>query len=429
MERSGVWSLCAAGLLAAGIAGCAAPSRVTLHPASAMVRIGGADGAPIPPKANSYNLEMVRNEREGFQFAVLPPTGKSGRWYQEAANVMIGVSADAPDAPEVALFEVLPVEHIAPPTTGQFVIPPRRLGQVPDVLMPLRHHLRLRSPGKTPVTCYVEFHTTAKTRPGTYRYTAWVGGKIHSDLRILVTVAEPTLPDRLPFRTSTTWNWSLDDYFGRPLKPEEKRVFWTFFLDQRLSPTAFFAKTPDPSPTDAQQADLKARGLSVMNLTFVGGKKPRPLTDAAKAKLAPQLRQWRDELQAAGLLDIAVILLADEPEADAAPVCRENARWFKQQFPEVKIWVATRPAPAWDFADIFDPVTAHSTDFYKPHSHTAEAFEWLRKTHPRTEYWWFHSVEPYAPCTNVRLDNLPIEARISGWQTPSTAWVATSISG
>ena len=36
---------------------------------------------------------------------------------------------------------------------------------------------------------------------------------------------------------------------------------------------------------------------------------------------------------------------------------------------------------------------------------------------PRTEYWWFHSVEPYGPYPNIRLDNLPIEARVSGWQS------------
>lgn len=354
---------------------------------------------------------MVRNEREGFQFAVLP-----------AANTTvtaIGVQAESPDAPEVRFYQILPVNHVAPPATGQFLVPPRRLGQVPDVLLPLKDwDVVTVSPhreGEVPLTIYVEFHAKANTRPGQYRYRTWIGAKVHDDLRIVVDVREPIIPDRLPFRTATTWNWSLEEYFGRPLKPEEKRVFWDFFLDQRLSPTAFFAKVPDPSPSEA--AALKDRGLSVMNLTFVGGKKPLPLSAEVKERLGPQLRQWREDLQAAGMLDIAVVLLADEPEAEAAPVCRENAAWIKEQFPEVKIWVATRPGPEWDFADVFDPVMAHSTDFYKPHSHSDEALAWLRTTHPRTEYWWFHSVEPYGPYTNLRLDNLPIEARVSGWQS------------
>ena len=313
---------------------------VTFHPTSAMVRIGGADGAPIPQQASSYNLEMVRNEREGFQFAVLPPLV-----HRAHTEFAVDLHADSPDAPAAELYQVLPVNHVAPPTTGQFVVPPRRLGAVPDVLKPLvigRDKIQVNYED-IPSTYYVEFHTTAKTQPGKYRYTLRVGPSGNAAMRITVDVREPVIPDRLPFRTATTWNWSLDDYFGRALTAEEKRVFWDFFLDQRLSPTAFFAKTPDPSPTDA--VALKDRGLSVMNLTFVGGKKPRPLSPQAKEKLAPQLKQWREELKAAGMLDIAVVLLADEPEAEAAPICRENAKWFKEQFPEVKIWVATRPEP------------------------------------------------------------------------------------
>ena len=411
MNRPCVLGLSIAGLL---ITGCLTPTWITLHPTSAMVRVGGADGATIPRQGDSHGLEMVRNEREGFQFAVLPRTARPERIYR------IDVRTNDPDAPTAMLYQVLPVNHVAPPTSGQFIVPPRRLGQIPDVLMPATDRANAKAaavePGAVPLTYYLEFQTTPKTRPGRYLYHVGVlaGKAPHVVLRVRLTVREPVIPDRLPFRTATTWNWSLEDYFGRALTPEQKRAFWDFFLDQRLSPTAFFAKEPSPSPTEA--APLKDRGLSVMNLTFVGGKRPRPLSDAVKGKLGPQLKRWREELQAAGMMDIAVILLADEPEAAAAPICRQNARWLKEQFPEAKIWVATRPAPEWDFADIFDPVTAYSTDFYKAHSHTEEAFTWLRKAHPGAEYWWFHSVEPYAPYPNLRLDNLPIEARVAGWQ-------------
>lgn len=411
MNRPRMLSLSLASLLAAG---CTTSARVTPHPAPAMVRIGGADGAAIPREADSYGLEMVRNEREGFQFAVLPRSTEPEPIYR------IDVHASVPDAPAATLYQVLPVRHVAPPTTGQFIVPPRRLGQIPDVLMPVTDGANALAakvgPDEAPLTYYLEFQTTPKARPGRYLYHVAVQASKAPQvmLRVRLTVREPVIPDRLPFRTATTWNWSLEDYFARPLTPEEKRAFWDFFLDQRLSPTAFFAKEPSPSPTEA--ASLKDRGLSVMNLTFIGGKRPRPLSEAVKEKLGPQLKRWRQELQAADMTDIAVILLADEPEAAAAPICRENARWLKEQFPEAKIWVGTRPSPDWDFADIFDPVTAYSTDFYQAHSHTDEAMAWLRRTHPRAEYWWFHSVEPYAPYPNLRLDNLPIEARVAGWQ-------------
>ncbi len=442
MNRIGAWRLRLAGLSVLSAAGCATSTLVTLHPAPAMVRIGGADGAAIPRQASSYRLEMVRNEREGFQFAVLPEHTSQERL------LSLHVLAHRPDAPAATLYQVLPINHVAPPTTGQFIVPPRRLGRIPDVLMPASDHpnadaLKLQ-PGESPLTYYVEFHSTPRTRPGVYLYDVRaLAGKVPwAVLRVRLNVHDPVLPDRLPFRTATTWNWSLDDYFGRTLTTEEKHAFWGFFLDQRLSPTAFFAKEPSPSPAEA--VSLKDRGLSVMNLTFVGGKRPRPLSDAVKEKLGGQLKRWREKLQAAGMLDLAVILLADEPEAAAAPVCRENAKWFKEQFPEAKIWVATRPAPGWDFADIFDPVTAYSTDFYRAHSHTDEALRWWRQQHtggqaasgtqgrghtggqaagdtPGTidgagEYWWVHSVERYASYPNIRLDNLPIEARVAGWQ-------------
>lgn len=412
MSRIRVGRGALASLVIALVAGCSVPQApVTFHPASAMVRIGGADGTAVPRQARSYRLMMVRNEREGFQFALLPAGGTE-------VPATVSVSAETPDAPAVMLYQVLPVNHVAPPTTGQFVVPPRRLGLVPDVLMPLPAHVttaRIAS-GEMPVTYYVEFRTVAKTQPGRYRYSVKVlSGQALAAMNVQVTVGEPVIPDRLPFRTATTWNWSVDDYFGRTLTEQEKQAFWDFFLDQRLSPTAFFAKVPNPGVAEA--ATRKDRGLLVMNLTFVGGKKPKPLAPAVKEKIGPQLKQWREELKAAGMLEAAVVLLADEPEPGTAGVCRENARWLKEQFPEVKIWVATRPTPEWDFADVFDPVTAHSTDFYKAHSHSDEALAWLRKTHPRTEYWWFHSVEPYGPYPNIRLDNLPIEARVSGWQS------------
>lgn len=423
MNRSCACAVALAGLAILLTAGCAVPSRqLSIHPASSMVRIGGAGGTGIPGTASSYRLEMVRNEREGFQFAVLPPDGKGGQVCL-GGRVHVGIRAESQGAPEFSLYQVLAVNHVAPPTSGQFVVPPRHLGLIPDVLVPSaggrQGTFALTAAGEVPLTCYVEFHTTDKTVPGTYRYTIQAGDKTQTDLRVVVDVRAPVLPGRLPFRTATMWNWSLEDYYGRPLTSEEKKVFWNFFLDQRLSPNNFFGKTPDPSPSEAAAAGLKARGLSVMNLTFVGGKKPKPLSDEYKAKMGPQLKRWREQLQQAGLLDTAVILLADEPQPGTADLCRRNAAWFKEQFPEVKIWVATRPAPEWDFADVFDVVTANSTDFYKAHSHTEEAMAWWRHARPLPggEYWWFHSVEPYAPYTNLRLDNLPIEARVAGWQS------------
>lgn len=402
------------GVLFADAARCA--ETISLHPASTMVRVGGTDGI-MPPAALAYKLEMVRNEREGFQLAVLP---------MDCATIAVhAVSIEFPtDAPPAKLFRVLAVNHVAPPTNGMFVIPPRNLGLIPDVLMPLdgRSQDALAAsvkPGEVPLTYYVEFVSRLDTKPGDYACKIVIKTDTGtSTLAVSVTVADVTLPARFPFRSATCWNWSLQDYYGRALQPAEKEIFWKFCLEQRLNPCSFFDKKPDPAPADL--AGLQGEGLSLVCLMQVSGRKPRLLSDKDKEKYGPLLKQWREELTKQHLENDAVVLLTDEPVDGTAEVCRQNAAWFKAQFPELKIWCATRPGAPWDeFGDVFDTVTAHSTELYARHSHDAAALAAFRakKPFPNGEYWWFHSVEPYAPYTNVRLDNRPIEARVAGWQS------------
>ena len=407
-----VWLLA----IGVGVEGLAATS-VTIHPVSAMVRIGGTGGAALPLPADRFTIDMVRGESEGLQFAILP-TGSG------PAGVVLSVHVPDRPAPRAQLYRVVAINHSAPPSTGMFMVPPRRLGMVPDVLMPLGRQavraLAIRpGPGQPPLTFYLEFRAGRDVQPGVYPYpvSIEVAGATAS-LLVSVQVYEVLLPVRLPFRTAVCWNWSLDGYYGRALTDAEKRVFWNFCLDYRLSPCAFFSRMPDPDPSHL--AELVDRGLSLVCLTQVSGRKPRPLSEQARARYAPLLRQWRGQLKELDMLNDAVVLLADEPPDSSIDVCRDNAAFFKEHFPEVKIWVATRPSSDWaEFTDVFDVVTAHSTDIYKHHSHEAEAVRLWRgaKPYPAGEYWWFHSVEPYSPYVNVRLDNLPIEARICGWQS------------
>lgn len=394
----------------------AAAGTLQLCPASAMASIGGVDGS-LPPAASAYRITLVRNEREGFQFAVLPPGS--------ATVAVRTVTIESPvGAPTATLYRVLALNHAAPPTNGMFVVPPRRLGWVPEVLMPMAGRAQEASAmpagaAVPPLTYYVEFASTPETKPAEYDCRVRVATDAGTNsLQVAVRVSRVTLPARLPFRAATCWNWSLQDYYAHPLSNDEKSVFWRFCLDERLSPCAFFGKIPDPAPADLP--DLKARGLSLVCLMQVSGRHPRLLSDKDKAKYGPQLHAWRDALRQQGLEHDAVVLLSDEPEEGTAEVCRQNAAWFREQFPELKIWVATRPGSPWDeFVDVFDTVTAHSTELYRRHSHDAAALTAFRarKPFPQGEYWWFHSIEPYAPYTNVRLDNLPVEARVSGWQS------------
>ncbi|HUW84382.1 MAG TPA: glycoside hydrolase domain-containing protein [Phycisphaerae bacterium] len=417
MQRAIVSSV-AWGIIAALYLPAAAAGQITLHPASAMVRIGGADGESIPPAVAHCALDAVRDEREGIQFAVLSDSAASE---DIQINVRASQRAGAPDA---HLYHVVAVNHTAPPAEGMFVVPPRRLGWIPDVLVPTDLTATARTlasvADQPPLTFYLEFAVGRQASPGTYRYSVDVtsAGGESGTLAVQLTVHDVALPVRLPFRTATCWNWSLTDYCGRELTTEEKRAFWHFCLDYRLSPCAFFSREPDPTPLEA--AELIERGLSLVCLMQVSGRNPRPLSDTLKQRYAPLLQEWRSQLRDCGLQNDAVVLLADEPPESSIDVCRANAAFFKQYFPELKTWIATRPSAAWaDFADVFDVVTAHSTELYARHSHDEQAARWWRRTRPfpKGEYWWFHSVEPYAPYTNVRMDNLPIEGRVSGWQS------------
>ena len=86
--------------------------------------------------------------------------------------------------------------------------------------------------------------------------------------------------------------------------------------------------------------------------------------------------------------------------------------------PELKIWVATTPRKdLLDVVDCWDVVTAASTDLYAKHCHTAAGFKLARAAPSKPEYWWFYSVEPYAPHANARLDNPLHQSRLAGWMS------------
>jgi hypothetical protein len=108
-------------------------------------------------------------------------------------------------------------------------------------------------------------------------------------------------------------------------------------------------------------------------------------------------------------------LIADEPKSENVAAIRQNAAWLKSVWPELKIWVGSRPvAELLDVVDCWDAVTAASTDFYAAHSFTADSYRLARSAANRPEYWWFYSVEPYAPHPNARIDDDLVDSRVIG---------------
>ena len=429
-RQMNIWLSCSLASLAMLAIGCADVQHksITLHPASSMVRLTGPSAAPRPAPASRYDLELARNERQAFQVLVQCPAfsskhSPSASTTQPAvAGVQPGILTEAKpiDHPVAGLritsYQVHSIRNDVPAEHPQFKVPPRNLGWVPDVCLPAGGGPHPAEGGLA--TFFFDVHAPADLpidKPTRFDYRlefnpAPATGE-PSVLRLSVLVHPFQLPRRLPFRTSVTWNWGIEKYLGRTLTPEERRAYLDFFMDHRFTPASFWSRGPDFSEEEVRY--LAGRGANVFQVIANLGK--RPLTEAQKRDLRPKLAAWRTMMKSAGAIDDCYSLIADEPTEAAIPIIRENALFLKQAFPELRIWVASAPRrELLDVVDVWDVVTAASTSFYTAHQHTSEGFRLARLAPNRPEYWWFYSVEPYAPHPNARLDDQLVDSRAIG---------------
>ncbi len=331
-------------------------------------------------------------------------------------RVSVSVVANcAASARDIRVYQVLDVPHVKPAAHPVFAVPVRNAGWIPDLCLPLASGGAAEAQAHRPdeLTLLVD---VGDVPAGHVRIRVAPLGQDAppAELDLEIRHWQAQIPRRLPFVTGVTWNWQLEKYLGRQLTAAERRAFLDFFLDFRLTPAAFFAK--GPSLSDDELLHVVERGGNLIQLCQLGGGGKRRLSDRAKAELEPRLKTWRQQLQAAGALGDAYALIADEPDAEAIPVIIENARWLTSVFPELRIWVASRPIPELlEVVDVWDMVTAHSTDVYARHSFTGESLALARGAPRHPQVWWFHSVEPYAPHANVRLDDDLADARATGW--------------
>jgi len=415
-----------AAMLATG-AGCTQPGgALTLHPASAMVRIGGPGGVATPPARGSYTLTLAGNESEAFQVRVM-----STAPCPEPLTVAVTVEEMSPPASSgpvspargttVKAYQVLAVHHTGPADHSTFHVPKRNVGWIPDVCLPTTTavaqphepdavtflfdvHAPPIDPSGGPATR--TFHLSFR-RPNAPAEPAAL-------LCLTVLVHPYNLPTRLPFKTAVTWNWHIDKYLGRPLSDPERLAYLDFFCRHRFTPASFWSVGPDMSEAEVRR--VHDAGGNVFQLFGRGGR--RALTDKQKQDLAPKLAGWRQMMKRVGALNDCYALVADEPDEKHIPNIRDTAAWLKGVFPELRIWVATAPRKdLLDVVDCWDVVTAASTKLYTPHCYSPAGLAMARAAANRPEYWWFFSVEPYAPHANARLDDALVDSRAIGWMS------------
>ncbi|MGH7144852.1 MAG: glycoside hydrolase domain-containing protein [Planctomycetota bacterium] len=424
--------LAACGLMA----GCYKP-EVGFNPVPSTVRVGGPTGVGLPGLGDSVTLERAAGEWTTAQVALdlwLPPVppGESPstdvitgrillRWQRPDGTYAAAGAAGSGEIPR--LYQVLPVNYRGPAFDRLFHVPSGDEGSIPDACVPIEakpgaKEAELPLPNATPegaasVTLLAEFP------PGDGDET-WVLSVEYGAGEYSFTVHLKTYPVRLPtrfdFMTATTWDWQIEKYLGRELTAEERATFIDFFLDYHFTPAAFFGQGPGFSAEEIKH--IVARGGTMFQVFHIGGGGKRVLSTAQKKKLKPQLKAWRETMNAAGAGNMCYALVADEPAADADADIRANATWLKSVWPELHIWVGTRPRKdLMDGVDAWDCITAASTDYYKPHEHTAEAYALARAAPNRPQYWWFWSVEPYPPHLNCLIEDPLIDCRAIGWKS------------
>jgi len=280
--------------------GCAgAKPSLSVHPASAMVRIGGPSGVAEPPPAGKYEMEMARNESEAFQVQVRADCVRPDRPLRVRVEIEPVESCKSNARPRFRIFQVLDVHHTGPCEHKTFKVPTRNVGWIPDVCWPTRlAAAQEHNPGA--VTFLFDIHAADDVTAGTWRYRIKFiepdGTSAPASLDLTVHVRPFALPTRLPFKTAVTWNRGIEKYLGRKLTEEDRLSYLDFFCRHRFTPAAFWSVGPELSQKEI--AFVLARGGNVFQIYGRGGR--RPFTDRQKADLAPKLKAWRETMRRAG---------------------------------------------------------------------------------------------------------------------------------
>ncbi|MFH1378508.1 MAG: glycoside hydrolase domain-containing protein [Planctomycetota bacterium] len=368
----------------------------------------------LQPVNAALTIDLARSEAHAFLIEIVRIHAPMPIDSQETNVQPLSINVPTVSADGIRFYQVLDVQYKGPKEHPAFSVPAGGEGYIPDICVPVSDGQRLTAQTHSPNRILVLADVLATAPAGDYRLTIpdETARPPVIDLRIVRHSAK--VPVRLDVVTGVTWNWGIEKYLGRKLDADERLRFIDFFLDYRLTPASFFSQGVQFS--DEELKRIVQRGGNLFQVYHVGGGGARLLNDKQMERARVELTAIRERMQAAGALNDCYALIGDEPKPDAFPTIRQNAEFLQSVFPEIKIWLGTRPhSELTDIVNVWDPIIAHSTDYYALHSYTPESHTLAKASDKKPQVWWFYSVEPYAPYPNCRIENSLTGSRSIGW--------------
>ncbi|MBM4018938.1 MAG: DUF4091 domain-containing protein [Planctomycetes bacterium] len=352
------------------------------------------------PFGEQYQMDMARNEFEGFQVLVYPMLSDLKGAALEPTGLEGPGGAKIPRE-DIACFrqDVLLLHRNEKVSDWYFH---GKNFEMPDPLVSA-------APADCPVHMSTPFWFTVRTRPetraGAYRgkVTVRPQNAPPRDLQLQVRVWDYAVPEKWNFQTmgQTCWDY-IRKAHGR-VTPELKRRYIDFLLDHRFNPTEQYAEKLSPDLEDIPHVFERGGNTIYLSGNFTGN------ADALKPRY--------EAVRKLGLVDSALVYIGDE--TSKWDEMRARSDRLRRACPEAAVMIGgSFPRPELEgVIDIFDPqidvrankVYSLPADDMRPLIAASQA--------KGEKFFWYVAAGPMLPCPNVQMEDPLIASRLLFWMT------------
>jgi len=354
------------------------------------------------PFLEHYEMEMARNEFEGFQVLVYPMGGRlEGVTFEWADLLDEATGACIPSADlTYHRVEVFPRLHENGKIRDWYFH--GRNFAVPDPLVAARpadlsEHL------STPF--WFTVRTRPQTRAGRYRGTITVRPRNAPprDLKLTVRVWDYVIPEQWDFQAMGQMVWDYVRRVHGEITPELRRRYIDFLMDHRFNPTEQYVDKLSPPLEDLEYVTGRGGNTIYLSGNFTGQ--------------VDSLKERYEAVRKLGLVDKALVYIGDETSEWAE--MRRRSEAIRKGCPELMIMIGgSFPRPELDgVIDIFDPqIDAGSNEIYSLPADRMKPL--VAQAQSRGEkFVWYVAAGPMLPCPNVQMEEPLIVSRLLFWLT------------